>query len=180
MEVVIEDMPFPHFDNPQATGALIFLSVCSARKLMNRIHSAVYSTGDRGTINENEQAQMDKNVSLASTAFTIESMGRVCEELSHQLHTWFDSLPDAIKPDLSLEAPRVSPEGLLCLRYWSSKHIIYRPCMLYVASLPNDHRVPPEILANCQICIDGCRGFVTVASRLLLEYGRHIWTTLQS
>ncbi|KAL3291848.1 Phytanoyl-CoA dioxygenase [Colletotrichum asianum] len=114
LEEVIERMPFPHFDDPQDTGALIFLSVCSARKLLNRIHSAVYATGENEatkTSTGDSQASMERLASLTSTGSTAESMSRICDELSHQLNTWFDSLPNTIKPDLSLDAPRMNPEG---------------------------------------------------------------------
>ncbi len=97
---------------------------------------------------------------------------RVCEELNRQLETWYESLPEIIKPALS-GAPRAGgPVCVLRLRYWSAKHNIYRPFVLHVTSQTAEHEtgvVSPAVLERCQMCLSACRMFLLTAGYVLSE-----------
>lgn len=76
---------------------------------------------------------------------------RVCDELNRQLETWYEGLPEVIKPDLKGNPKGNRQACILRLRYWSAKQNIYRAFVVYVTSRNWDGNmaVPPVVLEMC-------------------------------
>lgn len=168
-------MPFPHFREQDDRDSLAFLAVCSMRRLLNRIHSTVYAnpTGRRST----DPASSP----MSPVGPGVNVMEKVCAELAHQLDTWYNSLPDAIRPDLQTHIPQDILDGWLRLRYWSARHIIFRPCVVHVTMLPENEEIAPlSILEDCQVCLESCQNFLATAGFLLKERTQYTWMIIQS
>ncbi|EXJ77297.1 hypothetical protein A1O3_10455 [Capronia epimyces CBS 606.96] len=204
IEVLIDKLPFPRFDNQNDPDALASLAACSIRRLLNRIHSTIYSNSN-GNGNGNGLPTSTTPYAVAgptlSSSFasdtastmdgcggpTITSLWAICMELMRQLDTWYQSLPDLIRPDLSLTSspPRDVRSAWLCLRYWSTKHIIYRPFVLFVVNLEGGADtlplpLPPHILSSCYLCVESCRNYIAIASHVLVQRTPYTWMILHS
>ncbi|KAJ5587490.1 uncharacterized protein N7459_003255 [Penicillium hispanicum] len=66
----------------------------------------------------------------------------------HHLETWFESLPECIKPDLRDANPRDLRDNQLRSRYYATKHIICRPCLV-LAAQSREEELSGYIVANC-------------------------------
>lgn len=175
-------MAFLHFSKQDDHYSLAFLAVCSVRRLLNTIHSTIYATSHR-TPSSSGSVSFYENVAspMTSVGLPVNVMENVCAELARQLDTWYESLPAVIRPDMKTHVPRDVQDGWLCLRYWSAKHIIYRPCVFPVSSLSEEHAVPlSHILQNFEKCFVSCRNYVTTAAYLLKERTQNTWTTIQA
>ncbi|KAF7561500.1 hypothetical protein G7046_g2669 [Stylonectria norvegica] len=167
IELLVDRMPFPDYGKNPAPENLYTLAEISSRSLLNRIHHVLFSTDSltlyKGLGQENQASSphLDPDASLL----------RVCGELNRQLETWYESLPEVIKPDLTGAVPGNGQICLLRLRYWSSKQIIYRAFVVYVTSqsMERDFSVSPSVIEMCDLCLTGCRMFVLTASHLLAE-----------
>lgn len=186
IELVIDTMPFPGFTDPTDRHGLSFLAICSIRRLLNRIHRAIYAAYPEST----HSASPSGNTSWPSagkpdTHLAAVSLGSICAELSRQLDTWYDSLPAAIKPDLYGEcrndgSPRSLQEGWLRCRYWSARHIISRPCLLYAVQQQRPEAVPPHVLHYSEMCIEACRRYIKTSSYMLCHQTHYNWMTIQA
>jgi hypothetical protein len=169
IEPLVDRMPFPHYVKPATPESLYSLADITARSLLNRIHHTIYFT-DSLTLYAGRSPGV-----LAPSGATVSnpdaSLLRVCEELSRQLETWYESLPDAIKPNLSGTVKGSGPISLLRLRYWSAKQNIYRPFVIYATSQTAEQHVniPQAVLEKCQLCLSSCRMFLLTASHILSE-----------
>ncbi|KAL1889590.1 hypothetical protein Sste5346_008839 [Sporothrix stenoceras] len=243
MELIIESMPFPSFAHSGSGDAepnsgrsgLMFLALCSVRRLLNRVHKTVYdanykarSTSKNRTprsktdvssmsmpislwtpsspadaavdnifnaINMNTIRSPSVSVSIptsiphpsssspasSTTLSAIGSLKAVSTELISQLDTWFESLPPSIKPDLSHRRPQCLQEGWLRLRYWSAKHIICRPCLVFAALYTGEPAALPDyVLWFSQTCIESCRQYIQTVEYMLVERTQYMWMTRQS
>lgn len=139
---------------------LCWLADLSARRLLNRVHHAMYKDPIKGMS------------SIASDAISIpdqvhravSSYIKVSEELRRQLDTWYEFLPHSIKPSLEDRNPSVDQASLL-LRYHASGDIISRPFVFHVCSLPNGIQPPEFVLENCRSCLHHCREFLLILGR---------------
>ena len=149
-------MPFPNYGQFPTPENLYTLAEISARSLINRIHHSIFFA-DSLTI---YAGRLDPDPSLI----------RVCEELDRQLQTWYDSLSEAIKPDLSGDIEGRRQSRVLRLRYWSARQNIYRPFVIYVTSQTledQDTDIPPALLEMCRICLSSCRSYILTCSHIL-------------
>ncbi|KAJ5690046.1 hypothetical protein N7462_004438 [Penicillium macrosclerotiorum] len=153
--------------------------MCSIRKLLNRIHNTMYSNKltdtDRGSL----LGQFKEPTQPYHQEPSIASLESVNVELSRQLKTWFDSLPDEIKPDLRDPNPRDLQDSQLRTRYYAAKHIICRPCLVY-ATHSREQQLSGYVMTNCEICIDSCRKFVHATVPLLKRRTHSTWLRLQA
>ncbi|KAJ3527772.1 hypothetical protein NM208_g10540 [Fusarium decemcellulare] len=167
IELLVDKLPFPDYGGPACPSHLYVLAEISARLLLNRIHHSLFFT-DNLTIytggNSNTPGQ-DHSCILHPDA----SLLRVCEELDRQLETWYESLPEAIKPELEGSPADNQLASLLMLRYWSAKQVIYRAFVIHVTSLDDQvlDQVPPLVLEMCHICLHASRFFILTANGIL-------------
>nr|KAK5448455.1 hypothetical protein LTR18_001543 [Exophiala xenobiotica] len=176
IELVVDKMPLPRYGSATSSEGLYSLADISARSLLNRIHHTMYSPDSLSLYAGRPQHPYE----MVTSHFDNSSL-RVCEELNRQLETWYDSLPEIIKPDLA-GAPRGSDHAcVLRLRYWSAKHNIYRPFVLQVTSQDGELEtsVSQAVLERCQLCLSACRTFLLTAGYVLNERTPYTFSTAQ-
>ncbi|KAH8800419.1 hypothetical protein F5884DRAFT_863126 [Xylogone sp. PMI_703] len=177
IELLVDTMHFPNYGESPTAENLYSLAEISVWLLQNRIHHAIYFT-DRLAI----YAGRDLNTLATPTSSTHPSASliKVCEELNSQLETWYNSLSEDIKPDLSTSASGNRNDCLLRLRYWSSKQNIYRPFVIYVTSQANRNAaIPNLVLDNCNICLRACRSYILTVSDLVSQRSPNTYSAAQ-
>ncbi|CAG9994394.1 unnamed protein product [Clonostachys byssicola] len=180
IELIIDNMPFPQFSSSGDHDGLNFLAICSIRRLLNRIHRAIYAKQpSKGTQSMGIGANSGWTLQQPSVFFSVEALGSVCAELDRQLDAWYESLPIDIRPDLSETVPVNSHDGWLRLRYWSAKHIICRPCLVYATELTDHAHLPAYVLENSEKCVESCRNYIHTASIILTERTQWTFMTIQ-
>ncbi|RFU31977.1 hypothetical protein B7463_g4371, partial [Scytalidium lignicola] len=179
IELAVDKMLFPNYGNSPTLENLYSLAEIRGRSLLNRIHHTVYFT-DSLTLYVG-QVPNTSSSNLSPRPIPDASFLRVCEELDCQLETWYDSLPDPIKPDLLGNLQGNKQACLLRLRYWSAKQNIYRPFVIYVTSQTPGHDidVPQTVLERCQKCLSACRTFLLTAGYILSERTPYTYSTAQ-
>lgn len=183
IELAIDGMQFPNLHSPNDRSGLLFLALCSVRRLLNRIHNAMYASGTDTVIdNKSSPSSFGRIDGFAHSpcVSTITSLESVVTELARQLESWFYYLPNVVKPDLSHNVPLDKLEAWLRLRYWSAKHIISRPCLIYAASAATQEDIPLYVLDYSKICIESCRNYLETASHILSERTQYTWMTTQA
>lgn len=183
IEIAIDRIQLPRFGNRSDREGLMFLAQCSIRRLLNRIHNAVYAATSRAVSDPSSPSSIaELGTDHQDSAFSsIASLECIMSELSRQLDTWFYSLPDIIKPDLTTNIPVDTQEAWLRLRYWSARHIIYRPCLIY-ATTPTEGQkhMPAFVYESSKICIEGCRNYVQTARYLFSRRSQYLWMAMQA
>lgn len=175
-------MQFPRFTCRDDRDGLMFLALCSVRRLLNRIHNAVYASGSQVALKPPTSPSLFENDNAAESPAlsTISSLEGVLNELFRQLDTWYHSLPDTIKPDLSHTVPVDTQEAWLRLRYWSARHIISRPCLVYVISINATDDIPQYVLRYAEICVESCHNYIETALHVLSRRTPYTWATVQA
>ncbi|EXJ55388.1 hypothetical protein A1O7_08315 [Cladophialophora yegresii CBS 114405] len=169
-------MPFPTYGDATATESLYSLADISARSLSNRIHHTMYFTDGISLYN----GQSPSSSSMLPGHPDV-SLLRVYRELSEQTLTWYGSLPIAIKPDLYGTYRATGQAYVLRLRYWSARHNIYRPFVIYVTSRAADEEVsvPVSAIKRCELCLAATRMFILTAGHVLSERTPYTFSTTQ-
>ncbi|KAF4467831.1 zinc-binding oxidoreductase [Fusarium albosuccineum] len=167
IELLVDKLPFPDYGGPACPSHLYVLAEISARLLLNRIHHSlffadnltIYTGGNLNTPGQDHSCILHPDASLL----------RVCKELDRQLETWYESLPEAIKPELEGSPTGNQLASLLRLRYWSAKQVIYRAFVIHVTSLETQvlDQVPPLVLKMCRICLNASRFFILTSNGIL-------------
>lgn len=177
----MDGVPFPHFGSYTDRASFTFLAVCSVRRLLNRIHNTIYSTNTASQPATSPlNALTNEIIAQKTSSPKIDNLDHVCHELTRQLNAWYDSLPPSIRLNLQAESPIDLLDGWLKLRYWSTKHIIYRPWVLFVSSLEGTLEVSTDIMNNCEVCIISCRQYIKAAAFTLSHQSQYTWQTLQA
>lgn len=174
-------MQFPSFSLHADREALLFLAVCSIRRLLNRVHSTLYSTSQRTEPVSSPYLPRAPETPMSSASIVAETnFESVCRELVRQLKSWYDSLPDEIKPDLDNRTPRDLHDGWLRLRYWSAMHIIGRPFVIFVVTSSTRKSFPPHVMEYCKLCLDSCRSSIAMASHILVHRTQYTWIIIHA
>ncbi|KAI8666309.1 hypothetical protein NCS57_00855400 [Fusarium keratoplasticum] len=179
IELLVDKLPFPNYGGPACPSHLYVLAEISARLLLNRIHHSLFFT-DNLTIytggNPSASGQ-DQSSILHPDA----SLVRVCSELDHQLETWYNSLPEIIKPNLGGSPSGDKLASLLRLRYWSAKQVIFRAFVIHVTSMDDEvaDQVPPSVLEMCQVCLNASRLFIMTAEYILSHRTPYTYSVAQ-
>ncbi|OQV08594.1 Fungal specific transcription factor domain-containing protein isoform 2 [Cladophialophora immunda] len=163
IEHVVENIPLPTFHSwtPEAS---MFLAEISARRLFNRVHHTMYadSPGRFGTTDHTIPAQDHfLRQELRSTITNLAA------ELDHQLETWFDLLPQHIKPELENSSSWSFEHLNILHRYHTAKDIIFRPFVMYTCNLPANGTISTSILERCSICVQHCCAYLSISEMLL-------------
>lgn len=174
-------MQFPSFSMYANRNAMRFLALCSMRRLLNRIHSTLYNTEQRteNPTSSNIPGESESRFHSASIVAEAKFEG-VCNELVRQLKTWYESLPDEIKPDLDNQTPRDIQDGCLSLRYWSAMHIIGRPFVIFVVMSQDKTDFPPHVMKYCKLSLDSCRSSITMARHILTHQTADTWVIIHA
>lgn len=177
-------MQFPSFTAHSDQNALRFLAVCSIRRLLNRIHSTLYATGQRidpaNAATSPIVPRAPESPLTPSSFLSDANLDTVCTELMRQLKSWYESLPDEIRPDLDVQPARDLYDGVLRLRYWSAMHIIGRPFLVFVVMSPRRSNFPLHVMEYCNLCLDSCRRSIDMGSQLLAHRTPYTWMIIHS
>ncbi|OAG42982.1 hypothetical protein AYO21_02933 [Fonsecaea monophora] len=178
IELLVDSIPFPRYGESPTADNLYSLAEISVRLLQNRIHRAVYFADSLAIY---AGRGLDTLATPRLRPGPSNSLFRVCEELDRQLETWYNALPEAIKPDLASDLHDGKNGCLLRLRYWSSKQNIYRPFVLYVTSQMSDRTaaIPPSVLEKCHSCLCACRAYILTAGHLLSHRSPYTYSAAQ-
>lgn len=179
IELLVDRMPFPNYGTSPGPENFYTLAEISARSLLNRIHHTLFFTDSLSIYTGRNLA--DISIMSPPSLDPDASLLRLCQELDRQLESWYQSLPEAIKPDLAGNPPGSRQASLLRLRYWSSKHIIYRPFVIYVTSLTGGQNrdVPQSVLEMCEMCLTACRTYISTARYLLSHRTPYTYSSAQ-
>lgn len=184
IEIAIDRMYFPRLGGHSDRDALMFLALCSIRRLLNRIHNAVYTSGNKDALSPPESSSPLASSSGAQQhAFSVlVSLKGIFNELERQLDAWYGSLPEVIKPDLSNPVPSDTQDAWLRGRYWSAKHIISRPCLIYAMTWCRGQNLPPPefVYRYSQMCIDSSHNYIRTGIHTLDKRTYYSWMTFQA
>ncbi|OQE07300.1 hypothetical protein PENVUL_c014G01196 [Penicillium vulpinum] len=181
IELLVDRLPFPRISEDSRNGHLVFLAMCSIRKLLNRVHSALYAKSNQDNFHSSPPPQLTGDTPAAAPQkYSIASLKTISEELDRQLENWFDSLPNPIRPTLgnSISADHTYDTYILA-RYYATKHIICRPSLVFAAHTQGSTVLPEFVFANCKKCVDSCRKFVWAGSLLLRKRTHSNWHRMQ-
>lgn len=148
-----------------------YLAEISIRRLLNRIHNSLYP--------RKQTALTLSSTSLtASDGFSskeISSATTVCDELHRQLDMWYESIPEPFRPALGVDPVPSDRESVLRIRYYATKHIIYRPFVLYVIAQGRT-RVSDSVLGKARVCLESCRLYLHNTTVILRKPSQYTWT----
>ncbi|KAI3115044.1 transcriptional regulator family: Fungal Specific TF [Penicillium roqueforti] len=182
IEVLVDRLPFPRISEDSRNGHLVFLAMCSIRKLLNRVHSALYAKPDQANFHTSPPPQHTSDTpSVTPQKQSITSLKTISEELDRQLEDWFGSLPNPIRPTLGNSISADHPyDTYILARYYATKHIICRPSLVFAAHSQGSTVLPEFIFANCKKCVDSCRKFIWAASLLMMQRTHSNWHRMQA
>lgn len=175
-------MYFPRLGNHSDRDGLMFLAFCSIRRLLNRIHNAVYASGYKEALSPSSPSGLPfLDPTGQKTALSVlVSLEGVFGELQRQLDAWYDSLPEIIKPDLSTTVPQDTQDAWLRLRYWSAKHIISRPCLIYATTWASGQDFPAFVARYSAMCVQSSRNYIETGVHTLDKRTHYSWMTIQA
>lgn len=156
--------------------------MCSIRKLLNRVHSALYAKSDQENFHASPPPQHTSDTPSATPQkHWITSLKSISEELDRQLEDWFGSLPNPIRPTLGNTISANNPyDTYILARYYVTKHIICRPSLVFAAHTQGSTVLPEFIFANCKKCVDSCRKFIWAASIIMRQRTYGNWHRMQA
>jgi hypothetical protein len=180
-------MPLPRTLNMNENNDILyFVAETAIRRLLNRIHSSLYSR-EHADIN----ALADGPAMLSN--ISLNKLLSLSSELNRQLEEWYHSIPDKIRPPIGTERVVNDRGKVLRIRYYAARHIIHRPFILYIAlqqqSTPTGHMsgsplplvpLPQVVQERCQVCIDSCQQYLYNVSAMLDKRSSYLWTFSQS
>ncbi|KAL2700643.1 hypothetical protein AAEP93_007462 [Penicillium crustosum] len=182
IELLVDRLPFPRIAEDSRNGHLVFLAMCSIRKLLNRVHSALYAKSDQENFHASPPPQHTSDTPGATPQKNwITSLKTISEELDRQLEDWFASLPNPIRPTLGNTISANHPyDTYILARYYVTKHIICRPSLVFAADTQGSTVLPEFIFANCKKCVDSCRKFIWAASIIMRQRTHGNWHRMQA
>jgi hypothetical protein len=173
LQQLTDQTSLPGCSNLNPMESTCYLAEISIRRLLNRIHNSLYPR--KRTI-----------LTLSSTSLTtsddfsareISSATAICDELHRQLDIWYESIPELFRPALGTEPTANDRESVLRIRYYATKHIIYRPFVLYIIGQgANPTAITNPVLEKARICIESCRLYLHNATKNLENSSQYTWT----
>lgn len=168
LQQLTDETSLPNCGNLNETESTCYLAEISIRRLLNRIHNSLYP----------QKPSITSNSLSPSNAFpplAISSIRVICDELHRQLNMWYESIPEPVRPALDVGPTANDRQRVLRIRYYATKHIIYRPFVLHVvvygAAEPVD-----EIMEKCDICLEACRLYLYNTTEIMKRASQYTWT----
>jgi hypothetical protein len=171
LQQLADEISLPNCSNLESLESTCYLAEISIRRLLNRIHNSLYP-------------RKQNVLTLSSTSLTasddfstrqLSSVTAICEELRRQLHLWYASIPEPFRPELGVEPTGNDRETVLRIRYYATKHIIYRPFVLYVIT-HSAAQLPDSILEKARLCVESCRLYLHNTTEILKRPSQYTWT----
>lgn len=126
LQQLTDETSLPSCFNLESAQSTYYLAEISIRRLLNRIHNSLYPRKQNVLTLSSTSLATPDNFSEAR----ISSVKTICEELQRQLDMWYDSIPEAFRFPLDVEPTTSDRQTVLRIRYFATKHIIYRPFVL--------------------------------------------------
>lgn len=167
---LIDKTSLPAFTTVDSPLSTAYLAEISIRRLLNRVHNSLYPRMSATTLSASEDFSAEEIASVSS----------VCDELYRQLNSWYESIPDIMRPPLLSDAADDNDrQTILRIRYFAARHIIYRPFVLYMVT-HNDHVLPaatPQVIIDkADLCLESCRTYLHNTTRILQKQSLYTWT----
>jgi len=185
VEPLADKMPLPRSIDPDEHDDMIcFVAETAVRRLLNRIHSALYGPDSGGSLDfpDDDLGPYD--------AGTLNKQLAVSSELNRQLEEWYGSIPGKLRPPIGTESVASRRGKVLRIRYYTARQIIHRPFVLAVAvehkrlsarSSPGPSTAPPVptisrvILEKCEACIASCTAYLCNVIEILERRSLYLW-----
>jgi len=171
LQQLIDETSLPSCFNLDSAQSTYYLAEISIRRLLNRIHNSLYPRKQNFLTLSSTSLATPENLSEAR----ISSVKTICEELQRQLDMWYDSIPVQYRFPLDVEPTTNDRQTVLRIRYFATKHIIYRPFVLY-AILQTSGLLSDAILERCRCCLDSCRLYLYSTTDILKNPSQYTWT----
>lgn len=206
-----DQMPLPRSLNPLEHVELVyFVAETAARRLLNRVHSSLYSSEHSGLISFSDMGPGAGSLSLVKLV-------NVSSELHRQLEEWYLSIPENLRPPLGTEPCPNDRARVLRLRFYAARHIIHRPFVLYAALMQQQARslapssvgsspvsphlsvgtpassaaqpvgpaqtpipIPQIVLDKSEMCIKTCSTYLRNSAEMLDKRSPYLWTFSQT
>lgn len=131
IEPLGDKMPLPHSLDPSDQEETIhFIAEIAIRRLLNRVHSSLYSPN---TDPAETMAWPGQGLAQGSSGTTL-SLPRLLAlsaELDRQLEQWYASMPEGVRPPRGTEPISCERGHVLRIRYYAARAVIHRPFVLY-------------------------------------------------
>lgn len=158
IETMADSVPLPSILAQDDYVTTAFLAEISIRRLLNRIHSSLYS----------------RQQGLQSVG--IFQLQKVATELDRQLSNWYESIPDAVRPALGTEALPNDRQRVLRIRFYAALHIIHRPSLLCIAENPETNFSGTPTLESAERCVEACRIYLINSTEMIARTTPYVWT----
>lgn len=174
LQQLADEISLPNCTNLELMQSTCYLAEISIRRLLNRIHNSLYPS-------KKHVLTLSSTTLMASGDFSfrdISSMMTICDELYSQLETWHSSIPEPYRPTLGVGTPGEEfgdREVILRIRYFASRHIIYRPFVLYIAS-NGMQQASDAMMDKAMMCLDSCRHYIHNTTLILKKPSQYTWT----
>lgn len=170
--IFLEKLSLPICGDLPSSSLPAWLAELSSRLFLNRVHHAMYAE-DMEHLLKADCGPTNTSGGEESTVIRLMSSSlKVSMELHEQLKTWYDLIPQIIKPDLNTSSASIR-DAIILLRFHSARDIIFRPFLLFACKVPASISLPPQLLDICLVVIDSCRQYIQVAQTLCVNRDCH-------
>ncbi|CAJ2513711.1 Uu.00g018300.m01.CDS01 [Anthostomella pinea] len=195
IEPLGDKMPLPHSadsGDDENRIHITFIAEHAIRRLLNRIHNALYSPDNT---HDSSYSEMPTDPTKIWQRLSLQRLLSLSSELNRQLEEWYTSIPDYLRPPKGTDTLPNDRARVLRIRYYAAKQIIHRPYLLQAVSRTQEYRSPshspmmgsdpykvpvPVVLEKCQTCIDSCVAYVFNAVEMIDKRSPYLWTFSQS
>ncbi|KAL5355640.1 putative C6 finger domain protein [Aspergillus floccosus] len=172
LQELTDNISLPRCNKLGVEESTYYLAEISIRRLLNRIHNTVYPRR-KGSISQSTTTLP------AIDDFSIQevsSMGTICTELRSQLELWYSSIPETFRLGLEVDATDfTNRQSILRIRYFATRHIIYRPFLLSIVMHGSDG-APASMIEKAVLCIESCRYYIYHTTQVLARPSQYTWT----
>lgn len=158
VETMADQVPLPQISAEDDYTTTAFLAEISVRRLLNRTHNSLYSRRN------------------GTRSVGMPQLEKVAGELERQLTSWYESIPEPVRPPLGVEPCQSDRARILRIRYYAAMHIIHRPSLLCVADHPGTPFTGTAVMASAKACIDACRIYLLNSTDMLEKRTPYLWT----
>ncbi|CAK7232339.1 hypothetical protein SCUCBS95973_008226 [Sporothrix curviconia] len=173
LQQLVDETSLPSCDNLEPLQSTCYLAEISIRRLLNRIHNCLYPI-------KHHIFRLSSAALMTTDNFSgeeIAAIQTVCDELRHQLELWYSSIPEPYRPHLGTDRQGNTDRQLvLRIRYFASRHIIYRPFVLYIVGQPNPGIIADSVMEKAGLCIDSCRSYILNVTHIIQRPSQYTWT----
>lgn len=188
IEPLSDEVPLPRsVEDSDHDDLIYFVAETAITRLMNRIHSSLYSPAS-ADITVLAESPLTPNSSILNKVLTLSS------ELNRQLEQHYISIP--VHPSILADPVSNDRRRILNLRYHHARHLIYRRFLLFVALRPQQQSSPapgatssrsptatqilyplPRItIEKCHVCIQSSEALLIAAADVLEKRSPYLWT----